>query len=163
MLEAGLVGRPGQLEGGGGPRPAPRPTPLTPPPPRPACPPAGTQRRRDAPFILLPHQNDYIGHIALDIGAGILAGLGGAGGQSGAGPARAGVRMPRPAAPSAPLGCGGSRVARRRPLPGGSLIKLVYFTKDCDEDKGGAQRGPGRARAGGLPPFAAMACLTRLA
>lgn len=29
---------------------------------------SGTQKRRDAPLILLPHQNEYVGHIALDIG-----------------------------------------------------------------------------------------------
>ncbi|RMZ52550.1 hypothetical protein APUTEX25_003693, partial [Auxenochlorella protothecoides] len=33
---------------------------------------SGTQRRRDAPLILLPHQNEYVGHIALDIGGSLI-------------------------------------------------------------------------------------------
>lgn len=34
--------------------------------------PTGRRKPRDAPFILLPHQNERVGHIALDIGMFLL-------------------------------------------------------------------------------------------
>ena len=88
-------------------------------------------RAKDAPCIVLPHQTDYVSHIALDIGGWEGGGWVGRGAtgvdsrQSSGGAASERQTPLRPPHARPPHACA---------LQGGSLVKLIYFSWEGEEE-----------------------------